>query len=88
VPVTPPGGWHVIKFFDDTEVRLTGLDPIMADFHFNGRQPNDGTAEEILKELEKKKNYIPSSPKIRNEYAYAVLKEYKKYIKSQEDKNR
>ncbi len=60
----------------------------MADFHLEGRKPDDETALEILKLLEDRKNYIPLSEKTRKEYAYAVLKEYKKYIKSVKDKNR
>ena len=69
---------------DDTQARVKGLDEIMADLYSQGRQANDDTAEEIINRLEAKKNYIPSSDRIRREYAYVLLKEYRKYIKDQD----
>jgi hypothetical protein len=55
----------------------------MEEFHLEGRKPNDETVMEIIKKLEEGKNYIPSSEKIRKEYEYAILKEYRKYVKEQ-----
>ena len=56
----------------------------MADLYAKGRQPNDETAEEIINKLETKNNYIPSSDRVRREYAYVLLREYRKYIKDQD----
>ncbi len=53
----------------------------MADLHAEGRPANEAAAEEILDRLEAKKNYIPSSDRIRREYAYVLLKEYRNYIR-------
>lgn len=72
----------MLKFPDDTQVRINGLDEIMDDLYSQGRQGNQETAEEIITRLEAKKNYIPSSDRARKEYAYVLLKEYRKYIKS------
>ena len=58
-----------------------GLIEIMADLYLEGRPANEATAEEILDRLEAKKNYIPSSGRIRREYAYVLLKEYRNYIR-------
>jgi hypothetical protein len=65
-----------------------GLDEKLAEFHAEGRPANDGTAEEIIRRLEAHKNYIPSSDRAHKEYAYLLLKEYRKYIKDQADKDR
>jgi len=69
-----------LKFPDDTEVGVFGLGQIMADLYSEGRKANDETAEVIIKRLEEKKNYIPSSERVRREYYYVLLKEYRKYI--------
>ena len=58
-----------------------GLVEIMADLYLEGRPANEATAEEILDRLEAKKNYIPSSDRIRREYDYVLLKEYRNYIR-------
>jgi hypothetical protein len=71
----------VLNFIDDSQVRVKGLDEIMADLFSEGRQPNDETAEEIMSRLEAEKNYIPSSDRARKEYAYVLLKEYRQYVK-------
>jgi Ca2+-binding EF-hand superfamily protein len=71
----------MLKFFDDTQVSVIGLDDIMAELHAGGREATDETAKEIIKRLEAKNNYIPSSERIRREYAYILLKEYRAYIK-------
>ncbi|MBI5604738.1 MAG: hypothetical protein HY879_15475 [Deltaproteobacteria bacterium] len=54
----------------------------MADLYSQDRQANQETAEEIIHRLEAKKNYIPSSDRTREEYAYVLLKEYREYMKS------
>ncbi|RJQ39341.1 MAG: hypothetical protein C4550_05490 [Nitrospiraceae bacterium] len=71
----------MLKFFDDTQVGVIGLDDIMAELHAEGRKATDETTEEIIKRLEARKNYIPSSERARKEYAYVLLKEYRKYVK-------
>lgn len=52
----------------------------MADLYAEGRPGKAATAKEILDRLETKKNYIPSSDRVRQEYAYVLLKEYRTYI--------
>jgi Ca2+-binding EF-hand superfamily protein len=71
----------MLKFFDETEVGLIGLDDIMAELYSEGRKPTDETAEVIIKRLEERNNYIPPSERVRKEYAYALLKEYRMYVK-------
>jgi len=68
----------MLKFPDETQVRVIGLDEILADLYSEGRQPNKETAEEIINRLEAKKNYIPSSDRTRKEFSYVLLKEYRK----------
>jgi hypothetical protein len=53
----------------------------MAELHAEDMRATDKTAEEIIKRLEERKNYIPGSERVRREYAYALLKEYRKYLK-------
>jgi hypothetical protein len=53
----------------------------MAELYHEGRKATDETVEEIINRLEMKKNYIPSSERVRKEYSYVLLKEYRKYIK-------
>ncbi len=77
----------MLKFVDDTEARVKGLDEILADLYAQGRQANDETVGEIIDRLEANKNYIPSSDRVRKEYAYALLKEYRKYVKERTDGN-
>ena len=71
----------MLKFPDDTQVSIFGLDDILAELFSEDRKPNDETAEEIIKRLEEKNNYIPSSERVRKEYSYVLLSEYRKYIK-------
>jgi len=52
----------------------------MADLYAEGKKATDETAEETIKRLEAKKNYIPSSYSVRKEYAYALLNKYRTYI--------
>jgi hypothetical protein len=67
---------------------VKGLDEIMADLHTEGRPVNDATAEEIITRLEGKNNYIPSSERVRREYAYVLLKEYRNYVKDRTGSNK
>ena len=78
----------MLRFPDGIKIRVNGLDEILADLYSEGRQPNKENAEEILDRLEAKKNYIPSSHSARKEYAYVLLKEYRKYIKDRADNKR
>jgi predicted transcriptional regulator len=76
-----------LNFIDDTQARVKGLGEIMADLYSEGRQANDATVEEIIGRLEARKNYIPASDRARREYAYALLKEYRKYVKNRAEKS-
>jgi hypothetical protein len=77
-----------LTFPDDTQVGLDGLDGIMAELHAEEMKPTDETAEEIIKRLEEKKNYIPESERVRREYAYVLLREYRKYLKDRSGSGR
>jgi hypothetical protein len=70
----------MLRFPDNTQVRVNGLNEILADLYSQGRQANQETAEEIVNRLEANNNYIPSSDRIRNEFAYVLLKEYREYV--------
>lgn len=78
----------MLKFPDDTQVGVLGLDDIMAELYAEGRQASDETAEEIIKRVEVKNNYVPSSDRVRKEYAYVLLKEYRTYVKDRAGSNR
>jgi len=71
----------MLKFPDDTQVRVHGLNETMADLYSEDRQMNQETAEEIMKRLEALNNYIPAADRIRKEYAYVLLKEYEGYVR-------
>lgn len=77
----------MLKFIDDTQVGLFGLDETFAELYSEGRPADDETVEEIIKRLEAYNNYIPSSERAHKEYAYLLLTEYRKYIREQTDKN-
>ncbi len=77
----------MLKFIDDTQIGLFGLDETLAELYSEGRPVNDETAEEIIKGLEVMNNYIPSSDLARKEYAYLLLREYRKYVKDQAEKD-
>jgi len=79
----PPVSWRQLEFIDDTRVGVFGLDETLAELFSEGWQANDEAAAEIIKRLEAHKNYIPASERAHKEYAYILLKEYKKYIKEQ-----
>ncbi len=72
-----------MTFLDETQARVHGLDEILAELYAEGRKANDETAEEIISRLEARKNYIPDSDRVRREYAYILLKEYRTHIKEQ-----
>lgn len=57
----------------------------MADLYAQGRSANNATAEEILDRLEAQKNYIPSSDRVRREYAYTLLREYRTYLQDRRE---
>jgi len=76
----------MLKFPDDTQIRVNGLNEILADLYSEGKQANQETAEEIINRLEAQKNFIPSSDRTRKEYAYVLLKEYRKYVAGRRDK--
>ncbi len=57
----------------------------MAELYAQGMKADYKTAEEIIGRLEEKRNYIPDSERVRKEYAYALLREYRKYIKDRSD---
>jgi hypothetical protein len=78
----------MLSFPDDIKIRVNGLDEILADLRSEGRQANKETAEEIINRLEAAKNYIPSSDRTRKEFAYVLLKEYRKYVEIRTDNNR
>ena len=78
----------MLKFIDDTQSSVFGLDEILADLYAEGRKANDETAQEIITRLEAMKNYIPSSDRARREYRYVLLKEYRTYVKRQTDNDR
>ena len=71
----------MLKFPDDTQVSIFGLDDIMAELFSEGRKATDESADKIIKRLEAKKNYIPSSERARKHYSYVLLKEYRTYLK-------
>jgi hypothetical protein len=58
-----------------------GLGDIMAELYTEGRKVTDETAAEIIDRLEAKKNYIPSSERVRREYAHVLLREYRQFVK-------
>jgi hypothetical protein len=78
----------MLTFPDDTQVGVMGLDDIMAELYAEGRTATGKTAEEIIKRLEGRNNYIPSSERVRKEYAYVLLKEYRTYVKERSGSGR
>jgi len=80
----PTVSWRMLRFPDQTQVRVNCLNEILAELYSEGRQPNNETAEEILERLEKHNNYIP--PSARREYKSVLLKEYRDYIAGRKDK--
>ena len=60
----------------------------MAELYAENTKATDKTAEEIINRLEEKNNYIPESERVRREYAYALLREYRKYLKDRSGSGR
>jgi hypothetical protein len=60
----------------------------MAELYSEERKASDETAEEIINRLEARKNYIPLSERVRKEYAYILLKEYRTYVKDRSGRDR
>ncbi len=56
------------------------MNDIMAEFCAEHLKATYDTAEEIIRRLEEERNYIPDSDSVRREYAYALMREYRKYI--------
>lgn len=73
----------MLTFPDNTKVSVKGLNEIMAELYAENRKATDETAKVIIKRLEEKKNYIPSSERAHREYAYVLLNEYRMYVKEQ-----
>jgi len=78
----------MLKFPDNTQVSVMGLDDIMAELYALNRKAIDETAQEIMSRLEEKKNFIPPSEHVRREYTYVLLREYGNYIKDRSDSRR
>ncbi len=74
----------MLKFPDQTKVRINCLDEVLAELYCEGRQPNSETADEILNRLEKHNNYISDSA--RREYKSVLLNEYRDYVAGQKNK--
>ncbi len=78
----------MLKFPDDTQASLFGLDETFAQVYAEAMKPNDATAEEIMERLEAMNNYIPLGEKARREYRYLLLGEYRNYVKDRDDSGR
>jgi hypothetical protein len=78
----------MLKFPDNTKVSVFGLDDIMAELYTENRKASYETADEIIKRLEEKKNFIPSSERVHKEYAYVLLREYRTYVKDRSGNDR
>ena len=74
-----------MKFIDDTEIGVFGLDETLAELYAEGRQVDQETAKEMIKRLEAHENYIPTSEVTRREYTHLLLKEYQEYIETRSD---
>lgn len=72
----------MLKFPDDTQAQVNGLNEILAEVYSEGRQVNQETADEIIHRLEEAGNYIPPLDHIRKEYRYVLLGEYREYIEA------
>ena len=71
----------MLKFSDDTQVSVMGLEGIMTRVYLK-REPNQETAREMITRLEEKGNFVPSSESVHREYAYVLLREYQKFIQN------
>jgi hypothetical protein len=75
----------MLKFPDDTQVSVIGLNEIMAELYHENKKADDETIDEIIRRLEMEKNYIPSSERVRKEYSYVLLNEYRRFLKEKAD---
>ena len=78
----------MLKFPDNTQASVFGLDEIMADLFAENEKPTYDTADEIIMRLEEKRNFIPSSMNARREYASVLLQEYRRYMDERSGKVR
>ncbi|MCF8082230.1 MAG: hypothetical protein K9M96_03990 [Deltaproteobacteria bacterium] len=78
----------MLTFPDHTQVSVEGLDGIMAALYAQDKRPNHETATEMIRRLEEKKNFIPSSELVRREYAQVLLSEYRTYVKDRSGNDR
>lgn len=67
----------MLGFLNDVEIRVNGLDEILADLYAESRPANEETAKEIITRLDAKRNCIPSSDRARKDYSYVLLIEYR-----------
>ncbi len=75
-----PSGPHITKVrIGSIEVGLAALGEIFEKLHESGRKPQDLDGLELVREVSMY-NYIP--PAAWDEYAGALIKEYKKYCSS------
>lgn len=65
-----------------------GLADIMEELFAEGWKSSGEAAEEIISRLEDRNNYIPSSERVRREYNYLLLNEYRKFIDSRSENGR
>jgi hypothetical protein len=72
----------MLKFPDDTQVQVNGLNEILAKLYSEGRTANQETVDEIIDRLAEAGNHIPPSDHIRKEYRYVLLKEYREYLEA------
>jgi predicted nucleic-acid-binding protein len=70
----------MLRFPDNTTVAVKGLDDILAQLFAENRKADGETAREIIKRLEEKKNFIPSSKSVHREYVFVLREIYRKYI--------
>jgi hypothetical protein len=78
----------MLNFPDNTRVSVLGLDDIMAELYAEDRKASYETADEIIKRLKEKNNYIPSSASVHREYAVVLLQEYRDYIQDRSENGR
>ncbi|MBI5593721.1 MAG: hypothetical protein HY881_24985 [Deltaproteobacteria bacterium] len=60
----------------------------MAELCAEDRKASYDTADEIIKRLKEKKNFIPSSVTVHREYAFVLLQEYRDYIQERSENDR
>jgi hypothetical protein len=80
----PIRGLTKLTFLDGAQVRVNGLNEILAAMYEEGKQVNTDSAEEIVERL-KRRNYIP--PSARLEYESLLFKKYRKYVEGRAGDN-